>query len=62
MKNGSGSEDSRKYYYENNVKVTGWKETDGKCYYFSRANGAMYGTNCGNQLLHSFSWIKMVFV
>lgn len=42
MKNGWVTEGSRKYYYENNVKVTGWKRIDGKCYYFSRANGAMY--------------------
>lgn len=41
-KNGWATEGSRTFYYENNVKATGWKKIDGKCYYFSRANGSMY--------------------
>ncbi len=29
------------YYYENGVKVTGWKTINGKDYYFSKSTGAM---------------------
>lgn len=30
-----------KYYYENDERVKGWKQIDGKYYYFNKSNGAM---------------------
>lgn len=63
MKNGWVTEDSRKYYYENNVKVTrAGKELTVNVIILAELTVLCTGTNCGNQLLHSFSWIKMVFV
>ncbi len=33
--------DNKKFYYENNIMVTGFKEIDDKLYFFSRVNGAL---------------------
>lgn len=40
--NGWVTTNGKKYYYEDDVKVTGWKEIGGKYYCFSSADGHMY--------------------
>lgn len=42
VKKGWVTEGSKKFYYENNVKVTGWKKISGKYYYFNKSDGNMY--------------------
>ena len=53
---GWNTEDGNTYYYENNEKISGFKEIDGKLYFFSR-NDFTYNYLC----IYNFIYVNRKF-